>query len=285
MSGKKRKQKLPTNTKINLNSIILLAVVVIGGLITGKGVSNNQPNANLANQIIDVFNGASQSKTSNKNSVASDKLASLDFKSGDNPVVVVNHNKADLKASDWKTNRVDYQDLDNLNRTSGTNTGYLEKRNIADGSLRVRQYVQPTGWHQKFVDDDPIINRGHLMAYSISKGISTSGKYNPNDQSGDQNNPKNLFTQTAYSNQDLQTKYEQKVRNALYNNKKVIYAAQPLFRGNELMARGVHLQALSTDGSLNFNVYLFNVQPKVKFDYATGRSTIDSSMKVASVSE
>lgn len=285
MSGKKRKQKLPTNTKINLNSIILLAVVVIGGLITGKGVSNNQPNANLANQIIDVFNGASQSKTSNKNSVASDKLASLDFKSGDNPVVVVNHNKADLKASDWKTNRVDYQDLDNLNRTSGTNTGYLEKRNIADGSLRVRQYVQPTGWHQKFVDDDPIINRGHLMAYSISKGISTSGKYNPNDQSGDQNNPKNLFTQTAYSNQDLQTKYEQKVRNALYNNKKVIYAAQPLFRGNELMARGVHLQALSTDDSLNFNVYLFNVQPKVKFDYATGRSTIDSSMKVASVSE
>lgn len=285
MSGKKRKQKLPTNTKITLNSIILLAVVVIGGLITGKGVSNNQPNANLANQIIDVFNGASQSKTSNKNSVASDKLASLDFKSGDNPVVVVNHNKADLKASDWKTNKVDYQDLDNLNRTSGTNTGYLEKRNIADGSLRVRQYVQPTGWHQKFVDDDPIINRGHLMAYSISKGISTSGKYNPNDQSGDQNNPKNLFTQTAYSNQDLQTKYEQKVRNALYNNKKVIYAAQPLFRGNELMARGVHLQALSTDGSLNFNVYLFNVQPKVKFDYATGRSTIDRSMKVASVSE
>lgn len=197
----------------------------------------------------------------------------------------MNHNKADLKASDWKINKVDYQDLDNLNRTSGTNTGYLEKRNIADGSLRVRQYVQPTGWHQKFVDDDPIINRGHLMAYSISKGISTSGKYNPNDQSGDQNNPKNLFTQTAYSNQDLQTKYEQKVRNALYNNKKVIYAAQPLFRGNELMARGVHLQALSTDGSLNFNVYLFNVQPKVKFDYATGRSTIDRSMKVASVSE
>lgn len=285
MSGKKRKQNCLLILKSPLIVLLLLAVVVIGGLITGKGVSNNQPNANLANQIIDVFNGASQSKTSNKNSVASDKLASLDFKSGDNPVVVVNHNKADLKASDWKTNKVDYQDLDNLNRTSGTNTGYLEKRNIADGSLRVRQYVQPTGWHQKFVDDDPIINRGHLMAYSISKGISTSGKYNPNDQSCDQNNPKNLFTQTAYSNQDLQTKYEQKVRNALYNNKKVIYAAQPLFRGNELMARGVHLQALSTDGSLNFNVYLFNVQPKVKFDYATGRSTIDRSMKVASVSE
>ncbi|EEI24344.1 hypothetical protein C5L34_002538 [Lentilactobacillus hilgardii] len=46
------------------------------------------------------------------------------------------------------------------------------------------------------------------------------------------------------------------------------------------MARGIHLEAISTDRSLDFNVYLFNVQPNVKFDYATGRSTIDRTMKV-----
>ena len=46
------------------------------------------------------------------------------------------------------------------------------------------------------------------------------------------------------------------------------------------MARGVHLQAISTDGSLNFNVYIFNVQSGYQFDYATGSSKVDRSMTV-----
>ena len=62
--------------------------------------------------------------------------------------------------------------------------------------------------------------------------------------SGDQNNPKNLFTQSAYSNQNIQTIFEAKVRRALRQNKRVIYQATAVFRGNELMARGVNLQAV-----------------------------------------
>ena len=46
------------------------------------------------------------------------------------------------------------------------------------------------------------------------------------------------------------------------------------------MARGIHLEAISTDRTLNFNVYLFNVQPGIQFDYATGRSHVDQTMKV-----
>ncbi len=38
------------------------------------------------------------------------------------------------------------------------------------------------------------------------------------------------------------------------------------------MARGVQLQAVSDDGSLNFDVYIFNVQPGVSFDYATANA-------------
>ncbi|MCT7718138.1 MAG: DNA/RNA non-specific endonuclease, partial [Lactobacillus iners] len=91
--------------------------------------------------------------------------------------------------------------------------------------------------------------------------IDQSGRYNPNNQSGDQNNIKNLFTQTAFSNQKIQTIFESKVRKALRMGQKVIFQATPIFRGNELMARGINLQAISVNGWLDFNVYIFNVQP------------------------
>lgn len=211
---------------------------------------------------------------------SSSRLASLNYESGSSVVITVNHNKSTLNPKDWKENKVIYSNLDSLNRTSRPNTAYLEARNLANDSLRVRQYVRPTGWHQKMVKGEAILNRGHLIAYSLSKGIAFTGSYDPSLKSGDQNNPKNLFTQTAFSNQEIQTLYESKVRNALKQGKKVIYQAQAIFDKNDLMAKGVELQAISTDGSLNFNVYIFNVQPGFQFNYADGTSRVDRSMIV-----
>ncbi|MCT6866286.1 MAG: DNA/RNA non-specific endonuclease, partial [Lactobacillus panisapium] len=172
-------------------------------------------------------------------------------------------------------NRVIYSDLDSLNRTSHSNTAFLQKRNVANDSLRVRQFVEPTGWHYNRRNGTQIYNRGHLIAYSVSAGIDLTGDFNPRNLSGDQNNPKNLFTQSAFSNQRIQTMFESRVRVALRQNKKVIYQATPIFRGTELMARGINLQAVSTDGELDFNVYLFNVQPGYSFNYNNGRAKVD----------
>ena len=47
------------------------------------------------------------------------------------------------------------------------------------------------------------------------------------------------------------------------------------------MARGINLQAVSTDGSLDFNVYIFNVQPGYQFNYQNGRASKDNSVQVA----
>lgn len=207
------------------------------------------------------------------------QLKKMSFKPGTYGFVEVNNNKSTLIPNSWKVNTVIYQNLDRLNRTSSSNTGFLEKRNIADGSLRIRQFIEPTGWHYNH-GQNQIYNRGHLIAYSISAGIDQSGKYNPSNQSGDQNNPKNLFTQSAYSNQQLQTIFEKKVRDALRANKKVIFQATPIFKDNEKMARGVNLQAVSTDNSLNFNVYIFNVQPGYTFNYNDGSSKTDKSIYV-----
>ena len=208
------------------------------------------------------------------------KLANLNFKSGYKAFTVVNHNRSTLVKNSWKVNRVIYSNLDSLNRTSRPNTAFLEKRNVANDSLRVRQFVEPTGWHYNRRNGTQIYNRGHLIAYSVSAGIDQDGNYNPRNQSGDQNNPKNLFTQSAFSNQKIQTIFEAKVRKALRQNKRVIYQATAIFRGNELMARGVNLQAVSTDGSLNFNVYLYNVQPGYEFNYNNGRAKVNQQIQV-----
>ncbi|MCW1783778.1 DNA/RNA non-specific endonuclease, partial [Streptococcus agalactiae] len=94
-------------------------------------------------------------------------------------------------------------------------------------------------------------------------------------------NPKNLATQTAFSNQNVQTNYEKKVRDAQKTTgNKVIYQIVTVFRGNELMPRGYWLQAIDSNGILNFNVYVYNVQPKVVFNYEDGTSTIDRSLTI-----
>jgi len=63
----------------------------------------------------------------------------------------------------------------------------------------------------------------------LSAGIDQTGNYNP----------KNLFTQSAFSNQKIQTIFEGKILAALRQKKRVIYQATPIFRAKELMAQGI----------------------------------------------
>ena len=55
----------------------------------------------------------------------------------------------------------------------------------------------------------------------------------------------------------------------------VLYRVTPVFEGDELVARGVQMEALSVedDGQgVAFNVFVYNVQPGVDIDYQTGES-------------
>ena len=280
MAKRRKYRKKQKNTVANW--IIAIVIIIWGGwfkLQSSNHTSNQSQEPSSSQQVI---NKATTANT-NYGGLSSDdyqKLANLDFKSGDKAYVYVNNNKSTLIKNAWKVNKVIYSNLDNLNRTSHSNTAFLEPRNVANDSLRVRQFINPTAWHSNRENGTQIYNRGHLIAYSISAGIDQDGNYNPNNQSGNQNNPKNLFTQTAFSNQKIQTIFEGKVRNSLKQGNKIIFQATPIFRGNELMARGINLQAISLNNNLNFNVYLFNVQPDYVFDYNNGRAKIDRNMVV-----
>lgn len=280
MAKRRKYRKKQKNTVANW--IIAIVIIIWDGwfkLQSSNHTSNQSQEPSSSQQVV---NKATTANT-NYGGLSSDdyqKLANLDFKSGDKAYVYVNNNKSTLIKNAWKVNKVIYSNLDNLNRTSHSNTAFLEPRNVANDSLRVRQFINPTAWHSNRENGTQIYNRGHLIAYSISAGIDQDGNYNPNNQSGDQNNPKNLFTQTAFSNQKIQTIFEGKVRNSLKQGNKIIFQATPIFRGNELMARGINLQAISLNNNLNFNVYLFNVQPNYVFDYNNGRAKIDRNMVV-----
>ena len=58
----------------------------------------------------------------------------------------------------------------------------------------------------------------------------------------------------------------------------VLYRVTPIYEGNNLVASGVLMEALSVEDSgagVSFCIYCYNVQPGVIIDYATGASALN----------
>jgi DNA-entry nuclease len=53
-----------------------------------------------------------------------------------------------------------------------------------------------------------------------------------------------------------------------------LYRVTPYFKGDELLARGVEMEAYSIEdkGGLSYHVFVYNIQPGITLDYATGKN-------------
>ena len=131
--------------------------------------------------------------------------------------------------------------------------------------------INPAGYLQQKVGGEYLYNRGHLLGYALIgsiKGFDAS-----------EANPNNIATQTEWANQSQssqntgQNYYEGLVRKALDNNEQVRYRVTPIYDGG-IVPVGNHIEAKSKNGSLEFNVFVPNVEPAVTINYATGQGTI-----------
>ncbi len=183
--------------------------------------------------------------------------------SGD-PYVVINSNQPEFSVEELTAASYEYYSpLDALGRCGyamaciGTDLMPTEERQSIS-------QVHPTGWVQAqydFVDGRSLYNRCHLIGFQLT---------------GENANERNLITGTRYCNVQGMLPFENMIADyILETDNHVAYRVTPVFTEQELVCRGIQMEAWSVEDrgdGICFNVYVYNVQPGVEIDYATGES-------------
>lgn len=181
------------------------------------------------------------------------------------PYVQLNENHPNF--TDEEKTRLDafetYSDLDNLGRCGVAFANICQELMPTEERQSISD-VHPSGWHNgkyDFVDGGWVFNRCHLIGFQLA---------------AENDNEKNLITGTRYMNVEGMLPFENMVADYVKEtNNHVLYRVTPIFQGDELVARGVELEAWSVEDNgdgICFHVYCFNVQQGVVIDYATGEN-------------
>lgn len=125
--------------------------------------------------------------------------------------------------------------------------------------------VRPTGWHTvkyQGIEGNYLYNRCHLIGYQLT---------------GENANERNLITGTRYLNIEGMLTYEDKVADYLHAHpsRHVLYRVTPVFKGRDLLARGVLMEGESVEdkgSGVKFCIFCYNVQPGISIDYSDGSS-------------
>ncbi|QWT17896.1 DNA/RNA non-specific endonuclease [Collinsella sp. zg1085] len=182
------------------------------------------------------------------------------------PSVALHNNKPSFDISDFKD--LDayelYAPLDELGRV-GVACAVVSPAALPTKPRGSIAHIRPTGWHtvryDDLIEDHYLYNRCHLLGYQLT---------------GENDNAQNLMTGTRYLNTEGMLPYEQQVARYVHETGgRVALRVTPVFVGDELVARGVEMEALSLDdggAQVQFHVYCYNVQPGIEIDYANGDS-------------
>ncbi len=184
------------------------------------------------------------------------------------PYVEVNENAPFFTEEELTTTASEvYSELDDLGRC-GTAYAVIGQEIMPTESRGQIGQVRPTGWHtvkyeETIISDRYLYNRCHLVAYELS---------------AENANTENLITGTRYMNVTGMLPFENEVADYVEDtDHHVLYRVTPVFEEEELVARGVLMEAQSVeDDEISFCVFCYNVQPGITIDYETGESELDA---------
>ncbi|HJB05716.1 MAG TPA: DNA/RNA non-specific endonuclease [Candidatus Merdibacter merdigallinarum] len=185
--------------------------------------------------------------------------------SGD-PYVVINDNEPSFSSEELESNSFEsYGELDDLGRCTIAFAN-LSSELMPQGERGSIGQVKPSGWQTvryDSVDGKYLYNRCHLIGWQLS---------------GENANERNLITGTRYMNTEGMLPFENMVADYIKETDgHVLYRVTPIFVEDELVARGVQMEAYSIEdagASICFNVFVYNVQPGIEIDYSDGSSRL-----------
>lgn len=234
--------------KKTTKTILGVAVALLAGAL---GISTTQKDSDLVQQLTGLFDSKPQVS----------QVANVPEYDGTHQEIEINQNKPtftkeelSLEKGTWES----YSDIDHLNRVGQANAMLGKK--MFPKEKRESLYIDPTGWKQKKLSDGQwLYNRSHLIGFQLT---------------GQNNNIKNLMTGTRSLNTPHMLAHENDIATYIKEtNHHVRYRVTPHFEGEELVARGVQLEAQSIeDNQISFNVFIYNVQDGYTINYQTGQA-------------
>lgn len=155
----------------------------------------------------------------------------------------------------------EYESLDELGRATGA-VAMIDASMFPTESRESIGMIRPSGWHTIRYDDliegKYLYNRCHLIAYMLT---------------GQNDNQLNLITGTRFMNVEGMLPWEIQVHDHIEETgDRVLYRVTPVYDGDDLVAKGVLMEAQSLNGTLSFCVFCYNIQPGIRIDYSDGSS-------------
>lgn len=274
---------------LSLIFLVLIAAVPCGVLLLGGGSSNEAGSASQSTASQSQSSSSNSSSDNAQNNASSNTAASgsssgeiawsqIPAYSGE-AYVTLNDRPNFTQEELARQSFIDLSDLDDLGRCGsnfaliGTET--MPSKDTERGSIRE---IRPSGWRSVRFDslksdddsDGHVYERSHLLGWALT-GLNAEAR--------------NLITGTHYFNDESMRPFEVQV--ARYVEKKsghVLYRVTPIYDGDDLVARGVRMEALSVeDGgeTVCFDVFVYNVQPGFTIDYSDGYITADNGEKAS----
>lgn len=180
------------------------------------------------------------------------------------PYIVVENNMPDFSEEELQTEAYEeYSELDELGRCGTAKANIGEELMPTEEREGISQ-IKPSGWKNKAYDDVDggyLYNRCHLIGFQLT---------------AENANEENLITGTRYMNTEGMLPFENLVADYIQETENhVLYEVTPVFEDDNLVASGVLMEAKSVEDEgegVCFYVYVYNVQPGIEIDYATGES-------------